>query len=83
VEGLAAKAGISPDMVQQFLPHVMPLLQGHAENASDGVQGMLGGLMGSVGGLLGGAGGAGDVAESAGASSGLVGLVKGLFGSKE
>ena len=48
VEGVAARVGASPDQVQQFLPHVMGLLQGHAENASEGVQGMLGGLMGSL-----------------------------------
>lgn len=77
VEGVAAKVGASPELVQQLLPSVMSLLQGHAENASEGVQGMLGGLMGSlqnspVAGLLGqGEGGAGEA---------LQGLVGGLFG---
>src|SRR6516164_5502003 len=48
VEGVAAKAGVAPAQVEQFLPNVMGLLQGHAENASEGMQGMLGGLMGSL-----------------------------------
>lgn len=77
VEGVAAKTGIEPDQVQQLLPNVMGLLQGHAENANEGVQGMLGGLMGSLqnspaASLLGH--GQGD------AGSALEGLVGGLFG---
>ncbi len=77
VEAVAAKTGIDPDQVQQLLPSVMGLLQGHAENASEGVQGMLGGLMGSLqnspaAGLLGPAGG-GD------AVSAVEGLVGGFF----
>jgi hypothetical protein len=77
VEGVAAKVGAAPDQVQQLLPNVMGLLQGHAENASEGVQGMLGGLMGSLqnspaASLLGhGEGEAGSV---------LQGLAGGLFG---
>lgn len=76
VEGVAAKVGVQPDQVQQLLPNVMDLLQGHAENASEGVQGMLGGLMGSLqnspaAGLFGRGGEAG---------SALQGLVGGLFG---
>jgi len=78
VEGVAGKVGVSPDQVQQMLPSVMGLLQGHADNASEGVQGMLGGLLGSLqnspmASLLGhqGEGGAGEA---------LQGLVGGLFG---
>ncbi|MEP6968023.1 MAG: hypothetical protein ABI906_08065 [Pseudomonadota bacterium] len=52
-ETVAAKAGIDPGLVQQFLPSVLPLLQGHAENASEGVQGVLGRMIGSVGGAEG------------------------------
>jgi hypothetical protein len=77
VEGVAARVGANPDQVQQLLPNVMGLLQGHAENASEGVQGMLGGLMGSLqnspaASLLG-------QAEDE-HRSGLGGLIGGLFG---
>jgi len=77
VEGVAAKVGADPDQVQQLLPNVMGLLQGHAENASEGVQGMLGGLMGELqhspaANLLG--------QGEAEAPSGLSGLIGGLFG---
>jgi hypothetical protein len=82
-EAVAAKAGIDPAQVQQFLPSVMGLVQGHADNASEGVQGMLGGLISSLqnvpaGSLLSGldANHDGSVADDA------IGLVKGLFGSK-
>ncbi|MEP6967812.1 MAG: hypothetical protein ABI906_07005, partial [Pseudomonadota bacterium] len=61
--------GIDPGLVQRFLPSVLPLLQGHAENASEGVQGLLGRMIGSVGGESGGGG-----------AEGLLGLAKGLFG---
>jgi hypothetical protein len=55
----------------------MGLLQGHAENASEGVQGVLGGLMGSLqnspaASML------GQVEKQGG--SGLGGLIGGLFG---
>ena len=63
-ESVAARAGISQDQVQAFLPQVLPMLQGHAENADEGVQSVLGGIMSS---MLGGGGG------------GLAGLAKGLF----
>ena len=54
-EAVAAKAGISQVQVQAFLPQVLPLLQGHAANANEGLQGVLGGLINSVsGGGLGG-----------------------------
>ena len=77
VEGVAARVGIQPEQVQQLLPNVLPLLQGHADNASEGVQGMLGGLVGSLqnspaASLLG--------QSEGGAGSALEGLVGGLFG---
>lgn len=54
-DAVAAKAGISQDQVNAFLPQVLPLLQGHAENAEEGVQSVLSGVMGSLsGGGLGG-----------------------------
>lgn len=81
VEGVAAKTGIDPDQVQQLLPNVMGLLQGHAENANEGVQGMLGGLLGSLqnspmASLLGHNAAEGE----GGAASALQGLVGGLLG---
>jgi hypothetical protein len=47
-ETVAGRAGVDPGIVQHFLPQVMDLLQGHSENASEGVQGVLGSLMGSL-----------------------------------
>jgi hypothetical protein len=77
VEGVAAKVGADPSQVQQLLPNVMGLLQGHAENASEGVQGMLGGLMGE----LSHSPAAGMLGQGEGqAGSGLGGLIGGLFG---
>jgi hypothetical protein len=77
VDGVAAKVGAQPEQVQQLLPNVMGLLQGHAQNADEGVQGMLGGLMGELqhspaAGMLG--------HDEGQASSGLSGLIGGLFG---
>jgi hypothetical protein len=79
VEGVASKVGVPPEQVQQLLPHVLGLLQGHADNASEGVQGMLGGLLGSMqnsplAGLLGHGEGQG---EGASALEGLVGNLLG------
>jgi hypothetical protein len=51
IETVAAKAGVSPQQVEAFLPQIMPLIQGHAQNAPQ-TQSGLGGLMGSLGGLL-------------------------------
>jgi hypothetical protein len=76
VDAVAGKTGIDPSQIQAFLPQVMPLLQGHADGAGAGDQGMLGGLLGSVGGLLGG----GGASEGGG---GLMGLASGLFGPKD
>jgi len=53
VEAVAGKAGVDPSVVQQFLPMVMPLLQGHADANPDAAGG-LGGILGSLGGLFGG-----------------------------
>ena len=75
IGSVAAKTGVDPGMVQAFLPHIMPLLQGHAANASEGVQGVLSGLVGSLGGMLGGSG-------DNQALSAVEGLVGGLFGHK-
>ena len=77
VEGVAAKVGAEPDQVQQLLPNVMGLLQGHAENASEGVQGMLGGLMDS----LHDSPAASMLEQGEGQTGfGLQGLIGGLFG---
>jgi len=83
VEGVAAKAGVDPALVQQFLPSVMGLLQGHAANATEGVQSTLGGLMGSLqnspfGGLLSGL----DANKDGSVVDDALGMVKGLFGGK-
>jgi hypothetical protein len=56
ITSVAAKCGLQPDQIQALLPHVMPLLQRHAEGAAEGDQGMLGGLIASARGLLGGFG---------------------------
>jgi hypothetical protein len=77
VEGVAARVGADPEQGQQLLPHVMGLLQGHSENAAEGVQGMLGGLMGA----LRNAPAAGVLGQGEGeGGSALRGLVGGLFG---
>jgi hypothetical protein len=47
-EAVAARAGITPEQVQAFLPQVLPLLQGHAANANEGVQSILGGVISSL-----------------------------------
>lgn len=83
VESVAAKAGLDPAQVQQFLPSVMGLLQGHADNASEGVQSTLSGIMGSLqnspmGGLLSGL----DANKDGSVVDEAMGLVKGLFGGK-
>lgn len=83
VESVAAKAGLDPAQVQQFLPSVMGLLQGHADNASEGVQSTLTGIMGSLqnspmGGLLSGL----DTNKDGSVVDEAMGLVKGLFGGK-
>jgi len=83
IEGVAAKAGIEPAQVQRFLPSVMGLLQGHAENATEGVQATLSGLLGSlqgspVGGLLSGL----DANKDGSVVDDALGMMKGLFGGK-
>jgi hypothetical protein len=83
VEEIAAKVGVGPEQVQQFLPNVMGLLQGHAENASEGVQGMIGGLLGSlqnspVNSLLSGL----TDREKDNPIGGVLGAIGGLFGKR-
>jgi hypothetical protein len=48
---VAQRFGVDPSLVQQLLPALGPLLQGHAEAGGEGLQGALGGLLGSVGGI--------------------------------
>lgn len=83
VDSVAAKTGVDPSLVQQLLPSVMGLLQGHAENASEGVQTTLTGLMGSLqnspfGSLLSGL----DANKDGSVVDDALGMVKGMFGRK-
>lgn len=73
LESVASRAGVDPSLVQQFLPQVLPLLQGHADSDAGAGQPGLGGLIGTVGGLLGGG-------ASAGGASSFLGAAQGLFG---
>ena len=62
VDSIAQRAGVDPSIVNQVLPHIMPLLQSHlagveGTEGSAGILGNLGGvggIMGMVGGLFGG-----------------------------
>ena len=62
VEAVAQRAGVDPALVEQILPHIMPLLQSHLAGAEGGESGGgllgslggAGGIMGMVGGLFGG-----------------------------
>ena len=67
-DAVAAKTGLDPATVNQFLPMAAQLLQGHADATGD--QSGLSGLLGALGG--GGEGG-----------GGLLGMAAGLFGSRE
>lgn len=79
VQEIAAKVGIDPAQVQRFLPSIMGLLQGHADNASVGVQATLAGLQGSpIGDLLSGL----DANKDGSVVDDALGMVKGLFGGK-
>jgi len=49
-DAVAGRTGISPEQVQAFLPQVLPLLQAHSDNASEGVQSVLGGVISSMSG---------------------------------
>ena len=53
VDAVAAKAGVDPSMIHQFLPMVLPLLQGHADATGDPTGGV-GNLIGALGGGAGG-----------------------------
>ena len=83
VEGVAAKTGVDPAQVQQFLPHVMGLLQGHADTAPQAAQTGLAGLMGSLqssplGGLLSGL----DANKDGSIVDDALAMAKGLLGGK-
>ena len=54
VDSVAQRAGLDPAIVNQVLPHILPLLQSHLAGA-EGAAGSGGaaGLMGLVGGLFG------------------------------
>ena len=61
IDAVAQRAGVDPAIVNQILPHIMPLIQSHlggaageAGAAEGGGLGGLGGIMGMVGGLFGG-----------------------------
>lgn len=83
-EGVAAKIGVDPSMVQQFLPSVMGLLQGHSENASEGVQGVLGALINNLqGSSAGGVLSALDANKDGSIADEAMEMVKGLFGGKD
>ena len=70
VDAVAQRAGVDPAIVNQVLPHIMPLLQSHLAGMEGAAgEGGLGGLLNSFG----GAGGAG----------GLMGMVGGLFGGQK
>jgi hypothetical protein len=46
---VAGKLGVDPSQVEQFLPQVAGLLQGHADSAPDGGGDLIGGLLGKFG----------------------------------
>ena len=53
IQGAAAHAGIDPAKVQELLPHVMPVIQQHAEQAPDGSKDQLSQVVSSVSSLFG------------------------------
>ena len=54
VDAVAQRAGVDPSIVNQVLPHIMPLLQSHlggleggaGGGGMDGIMGMMGGMFG-------------------------------------
>lgn len=81
VEGVAARAGVAPAQVEQFLPEVMGLLKRHADSVPEGVQGRVSGLLGSLtssplGGMLSGL----DANKDGSIVDDALGMAKGLFG---
>lgn len=50
VDSIAQRAGVDPAIVNQILPHIMPLLQSHLAGVEGG---QASGLMGMVGGFFG------------------------------
>jgi hypothetical protein len=80
---IAAKAGLGPAQIQAFLPSILGLVSGHAQNANEGVQAVLGGLVGSLekgglGGLLSGL----DADRDGSVLDDAAGMLGGLFGKK-
>lgn len=53
IDSIAQRAGVDPSIVNQVLPHIMPLLQSHLGGAEGAQSGGAAGLMGMVGGLFG------------------------------
>ncbi len=54
VDAVAQRAGVDPAIVNQVLPHIMPLLQSHLGALQGGAGGgELGGIMNMVGGMFG------------------------------
>ena len=74
IDAVAARAGLDPAQVQAFLPHVLPLLQQHAQATAGGAQGEFGSLLGSLSAMAGSAGGGGG--------GGLAGMAGGLLGGR-
>jgi hypothetical protein len=82
-EEIAGKLGISPDQVQKFLPSVMGLLQGHADNAEEGVRSVIDGLTANLAGTpFAGLLANFDTDKDGSVADEAVGLVQGLFGVK-
>lgn len=53
VDSVAQRAGVDPALVNQILPHVLPLLESHFGGAAGApAAGPAGGLMGMLGGFL-------------------------------
>ena len=53
IDSIAQRAGVDPSIVNQVLPHIMPLLQSHLGGAEGAQGGGAAGLMGMVGGMFG------------------------------
>ncbi|MDP9095632.1 MAG: hypothetical protein M3N26_03575 [Pseudomonadota bacterium] len=53
IDSVAQKAGVNPSLVNQVLPHILPLIESHMSGMGGGAA-TGGGLTGMLGGLLGG-----------------------------
>lgn len=80
--GVAAQAGLNPSQLQAFLPSVLGLVTGHAQNANEGVQSVLGGLIGSLQNVQGGPLSALDANHDGSVLDEAANLLGGLFGKK-